>query len=283
MVVRNPAVAGYFYEGKAQSLLKRLEWTFTHPLGPGAKPVVASERSRVSVGFIVPHAGYMYSGPIAAHAYFRMALEGAPQTIVIIGPNHTGFGEAVSVWNEGVWVTPLGNVSVDEELASEIIKNSSFARPDKTAHYEEHSIEVQLPFLQYIFKDFKIVPITLMYQVPEIAKDLSTSILKSAQKLSRDIVLLASSDMSHYERYEVAVAKDKLALSKILMLDPEGLYDTVINNNISMCGVGPVMTLLYYAKQLNASKAEVLKYATSGDVTGDKSQVVGYASVRIYF
>jgi AmmeMemoRadiSam system protein B len=281
MSVRRPAVAGYFYEGRRESLIKQIEWAFTHKLGPGHIPRVSEVRNKESIGFVVPHAGYIYSGPIAAHSYARLASEGKPEVFVLLGPNHTGAGEAVSVWSEGAWETPLGRANVDVDLAKEIISNSRYARPDKLAHYEEHSIEVQIPFLQYLFKDVSIVPIAIMYQVPEISEDLAASIFKASSKLGRDVVVIASTDLTHYEPHERAVEKDKMVLDKIKSLDPVGLFDVVLRKNISMCGVAPVMTLLYYAKLSGSSGAEVLKYGTSGDVSGDKSLVVGYSAVRI--
>jgi AmmeMemoRadiSam system protein B len=283
MVNRKAVFAGQFYEADPEKLKDRIEWCFKHPLGPGSIPTPSSVRSKTSVGFISPHAGYVYSGPIAAHTYYYLAKEGRPDTFIILGPNHTGMGAAVAIWPDGVWETPLGRIEIDKELASEISENSNFAKLDTVAHSEEHSIEVQLPFLQYIFNGFKIVPISMLYQSPETAKDLADAILKAVEDLQRDIIIIASTDMSHYEPHELAVKKDREALEKIVALDPEGLYSTVIERNITMCGVGPVMTLLYVARRLGSSKGEILKYATSGDVTGEMSWVVGYASVRILY
>ncbi|MEO3993891.1 MAG: AmmeMemoRadiSam system protein B [Desulfurococcaceae archaeon TW002] len=281
MSVRKPVVAGYFYESRKESLINQIKWAFTHKHGPGSIPEVSEVRSRESIGFVVPHAGYIYSGPVAAHSYAKLASEGKPDVFVLLGPNHVGAGEIVSVWDEGVWETPLGRAIVDAELAKEIISNSRYARPDKLAHYEEHSIEVQIPFLQYLFKDVSIVPISIMYQVPEISEDLAKSILKASSKLGRDLVVIASTDLTHYEPHDRAVEKDKTVLDKIKSLDPKGLFDVVLRRNISMCGVAPVMTLLYYAILKNSSGVEILKYATSGDISGDKSLVVGYSAIRI--
>ncbi len=281
MSLRKPVVAGYFYEGVKESLIKRIEWSFTHELGPGTLPRPSEVRSKESLGFVVPHAGYVYSGPIAAHSYARMALEGRPDTFIILGPNHAGVGEVVSVWDEGWWETPLGRVSVDEELAKEVTKNSQYARADKLAHYDEHSIEVQLPFLQYLFREVNIVPIAITYQIPEVSKDLATSISKSVAELGKDVVLIASTDLTHYVPHESAVKKDQLVLEKVRELDPEGLFNVVTRRYITMCGVAPVMTLLYYAGLSRSPGVEVLKYATSGDVSGDKSHVVGYSAIRV--
>lgn len=281
MTVRKPVVAGYFYEGKKEALIKQIEWAFTHKYGPGFIPRVSEVRNKESIGFVVPHAGYVFSGPIAAHSYAKLASEGKPDVFVLLGPNHTGAGEIVSVWDEGVWETPLGRAIVDADLAKEIINSSQYARPDKLAHYEEHSLEVQIPFLQYLFKDVNIVPVSIMYQVPEISEDLAKSIFKASSKLGRDVVVIASTDLTHYEPHERAVEKDKAVLDKIRSLDPKGLFDVVLRKNISMCGVAPVMTLLYYAMLSGSSRVEILRYATSGDVSGDKSLVVGYSAIRI--
>ncbi|MEM4556733.1 MAG: AmmeMemoRadiSam system protein B [Sulfolobales archaeon] len=278
---RIPVVAGSFYESSPNKLTNMINWCFTHELGPGKLPVVGS-RSKESIGYVVPHAGYMYSGPIAAHVYYRIAAEGLPDTFIVLGPNHTGIGTAVSIYDRGIWSTPLGDVEVDSDLASEILKHSNYVDVNYDAHKYEHSIEVQLPFLQYLFKNFKIVPIVIAYQVPEIAKDLARSLVNASRKLGRDVVVLASSDMSHYEPQSVAYEKDREVLERIVRLKPEEVFEVVNERGVSMCGVGPVMTLLYYANLLGGSKGEILKYATSGDITGDLDAVVGYAAVRIF-
>lgn len=278
---RIPVVAGSFYESSPNKLTSMINWCFTHELGPGKLPTVGS-RSKESIGYVVPHAGYMYSGPVAAHVYYRIAAEGMPNTFIILGPNHTGIGTAVSIYDRGLWGTPLGDVEVDSDLASEILKHSNYVDVNYDAHKYEHSIEVQLPFLQHLFKDFKIVPVVISYQVPEIAKDLARSLVNASRKLGRDVVVLASSDMSHYEPQSVAYEKDREVLERVVRLKPEEVFEVVNEKGVSMCGVGPVMTLLYYANLLGGSRGEVLKYATSGDITGDLDAVVGYASVRIF-
>lgn len=281
MITRYPVVAGYFYESDPTQLINQIEWAFQHPLGPGSLPKVSSERVRKSIGFISPHAGYVYSGPIAAHSYHKLAEEGKPEVFVIAGPNHTGRGIALSVMTEGTWVTPLGEVPIDTEFAKAIVRESEYASPDIEAHMEEHSVEVQIPFLQYLFKNIKIVPIVMMLQTTRVAEDLAKAIEVVAEKLGRDYVFIASTDFTHYEPHEIAVRKDALAIERIINIDPEGLYNVIEKYNISMCGPGPVMTLLYIAKRRGVSRAEKLAYATSGDVSGDKSLVVGYASIRV--
>jgi AmmeMemoRadiSam system protein B len=283
--VRKPTVAGQFYEGSPKELLEQVKSCFLHRLGPQSLPKREPSSERRSLGFIVPHAGYMYSGPVAAHSYYVLSEERKPTVIVLVGPNHSGVGPSVSVYPGGYWETPLGKVPVNAELAKLIVEHSKFARLDTSAHEYEHSIEVQIPFLQYVLGDgFSIVPITMLNQTPKTAEDVAKATITAAQTLygdPRNVVIIATTDLTHYEPYEVAYVKDKLVLDKILSLDPEGLFKTVLDREISMCGPGSVMTLLYVAKTLNAKTVKLLKYATSGDVTGEKGWVVGYASVQI--
>ncbi len=278
---RLPAVSGMFYESGASALKAQIEWAFKHPIGPGQLPQISKERKGVSKAFVSPHAGYMYSGPIAAHVYATIAQEGKAETYIIIGPNHTGYGEIVSIYPHGSWLTPLGEVRVDNELAYHIAKESSYANLDEKAHLYEHSVEVQLPFLQYLFESkFRIVPIVMYQQSPRLSKDLADAILSSIGKLKRDVVVIASSDFTHYEPHSDATKKDMLAIEAISRLEADKLYTIINEHNISICGPGPIMTAIYYSKGKGAKKAELLKYATSGDVAGDKSSVVGYAALR---
>ncbi len=278
---RMPAVAGMFYESDPQALRAQIEWAFKHELGPGELPKIPSERRRLSAAFICPHAGYMYSGPIAAHAYYQIAIEGGADTFIIIGPNHTGLGTLVSIMPKGVWVTPLGEVEIDEELASEILKNSEYADPDEKAHMLEHSVEVQVPFLQYLFNGrFKIVPIVVYEHSLEVAKDLANAIIKAIKTLNRDVVLIASSDFTHYEPHDVAVSKDSMAIKAIEELNVEKFERIVTTYNLSICGPGPIMVAMIYSKNVGCKHARLLKYATSGDVTGEKAAVVGYAAIQ---
>ncbi len=279
---RHPSVAGLFYAGDPATLRSQIEELFTHRLGPGSTPHLSPERKKESLGFVVPHAGYMYSGPIAAHAYYKIASEGKPDAFIIIGPNHTGYGTLVSVMAEGEWLTPLGRVPIDAELAMEITKESIYADIDEKAHLYEHSIEVQLPFLQYIYgESISFVPIVMLNQEPAVARDLAKAIIEAINKLGKDVVIIASSDFTHYEPHDIAVSKDKMAIDAIIDLDPEKLHAVVEKYGISMCGPGPVMTLLYMGRDIGSKRAELLAYATSGDVTGDKSAVVGYAAIRV--
>jgi AmmeMemoRadiSam system protein B len=280
--LRKPAVAGYFYPKDKERLLELIEWSFKHKLGPGALPVVSSERVRGLIGYVAPHAGYIYSGPIAAHVYYDAASYGKPETVVIIGTNHTGYGPPISVYPEGAWETPLGTLLVDSEFGKAITEYSDLADLDVYAHIEEHSVEVQLPFMQYVFGgDIKIVPIVMGIHTPEAAKDLARAIVKSVERTKRDILILASSDFNHYEPHDVTVRKDMNAISRILELDTEGFYKTMLSDNISICGPGGIMTIIEITKMLSG-KATLLKHATSGDISGDKSATVGYASIKFY-
>ncbi len=284
-VDRHPVVAGYFYPGDPEELRGIIEQSFKHPVGPGKLPTVSNTRDRNVYGYVSPHAGYIYSGPVAAHVYYDLAMRGKPETIVILGTNHTGIGALVSVYPAGRWITPLGELEVDSSLSRAIVSNSRFAELDTMAHVEEHSIEVQLPFIQYLYGDrVKIVPIVIGLHTPEVARDLSQSIYNAVISSSRDIVLIASSDFNHYDPYEVTIRKDELAIQRILELDTEGFYKAIVDENITVCGPGAIMTVMEYTKLQAGEKAgvELMKHATSGDTSGPKDSVVGYAAIKFY-
>ncbi|WP_088899901.1 AmmeMemoRadiSam system protein B [Sulfolobus acidocaldarius] len=281
-MIRIPAVAGSFYEADPVRLRKQIEWSFLHDLGPKSLPSVPQNKppQRSNRFFVVPHAGYMYSGPVAAHAYYHLSLEGSPDTVIILGPNHTGLGSYVSIWHKGKWKTPLGEVSVDDEISLELVKLTEIIDIDERAHLYEHSIEVQIPFLQYLFgQNFKIVPIVIMMQTPDVAESLAEGIYKLVSSGKKDIVVLASSDLNNYEPHDKTIEKDNLAIDEIQKLDYKGLFRVVEEKDVTACGYGPIMTVLILAKKLG-KKPYVLRHATSGDTSGDKSSVVGYLSVR---
>ena len=272
--MRKPAVAGSFYPGSFTGLQRQIEDCFKHPLGPGALPGEGKSAERHILGLVSPHAGYIYSGPVAANGFSRMAAEKKPGTVVIVGPNHRGLGAMVAVGREGPWQTPLGSVEVDVAVGEAIVSAGHWAKWDDLAHSMEHSLEVQVPFLQYIYgPEFKIVPIAMLRQELEIGEDLGRAI--AAALKGKDGLIIASSDFSHYESQSSAGRKDRMALDAILSLDPARLEETVNSHNISMCGPGPVMAMITACKELGAKKASLLRYATSGDITGDYSQVVG--------
>lgn len=278
--LRMPAVAGSFYEGDSKSLNVQIENCFLHKIGPGKIPLANPKKGNNIMGFVSPHAGYMYSGPVAANGFYKIALGGKPDTIIILGPNHQGFGENISIMAEGKWKTPLGELEIDAEIAEDILKNSKIIKNDKKAHQYEHSIEVQLPFIQYIFgKDIKFVPICMTRQDINTDIEIAQSICSSV--VDKNILIIASSDFTHYEPQEYAKNVDKQAINAILEFNPKKLYEIIYRQNLTMCGPGPITVMLIVCETLGAKKAELLKYATSGDVSGAYGQVVGYASIII--
>lgn len=262
---REPVVAGAFYDARPEALKKHI----AEMTGEPAKKTKA-------LGIIAPHAGYMYSGKVAAQVYKSVEI---PKTVIIMGPNHTGLGVPVSVYDKGTWVTPLGDVSVNAELAAEILKKCQYAQKDTAAHAREHSIEVHLPFLQYHKKNFDFVPIALGdYNLSQL-KDLAAAIASCVK--GKDILLIASTDLTHYEEAQAARAKDFLVLSAIEKLDPDKMYEEISYNDISMCGWMPVYTLLHACNILGAKEGRIVKYMNSGDTSGDYSEVVGYGGAII--
>jgi len=273
--MRKPVVSGMFYAGTPEGLKEQIEWCYKHELGPGVIPQVNSEGPREIVAVVVPHAGYPYSGPVAAHAYKELASDGIFDTAVIVGPNHTGYGSLVSVWTENSWKTPLGEVKIDEKLANNLL--GEVIKADEAGHRYEHSIEVQLPWLQHLYEKLEIVPITMLAQDIETAREVG----KAISKASNNIIVIASSDFTHYEPHSIATEKDKAMIEAILNLDEEELYKRRELLNSTMCGFGPVASAIVAAKEMGAKTANLLSYATSGDTTGDFSQVVGYGSIVV--
>lgn len=275
MKVRRPAVSGMFYAGTPGELEEQIGWCYKHELGPGTIPRVNSKGLRKIVAIVVPHAGYYYSGPVAAHAYKELADDGVFDTAVILGPNHTGYGHPVSLWAGGSWSTPLGEVEVDKKLAQRLL--GDVIRADETAHMHEHSIEVQLPWLQYLYGKVRIVPITMLAQDIETARIVG----KSVGQAGENLIVIASSDLTHYEPHSVAMEKDSSVIEAIIALDEEGLYERCERLGCTMCGYGPVAAAIVASKEMKGKKASLLKYATSGDTSGDFSRVVGYGSIVI--
>ena len=276
--IRRPTVAGQFYEGDAEALRAQIKNCFLHELGPKKLPTVNLHiHPRNIVGMICPHAGYMYSGPVAASAFYELALDGKPDTVVLMGPNHTGYGSALSLMSEGVWRTPLGDVEIDTEMANEITHETSLIDVDELAHRYEHSIEVQLPFLQFLYGNtFKIVPICFLMQDYDSAVEVGRALEEVLD--ATNTVVIASSDMTHYEPAKTAAAKDQAALKAVTDMDAKRFYETVETQNITACGYAPITALITYANGVCA-KAQLLNYHNSGDITGDHSSVVGYAAV----
>ena len=278
-MLRKPAVCGSFYPDNPYELVKVIEDCFLDEFGVSKIPKLnIFEGDDYPIHVMVPHAGYQYSGAIAAHGYCNIVQNGFPEVFIILSPNHTGLGSDVSVFNDGEWITPLGSVEVDGEFADEIISISNIATSDFSAHIHEHSIEVQLPFLQYFSNDFKIVPITMGSQTFTASSDLAKAIFEAWKKVGKSYCVIASTDLSHFNNQEKANKVDGFVLEDIEEMNEFKLFEEVIQYNITMCGYGPVMTTIYLSKMSGKNNCEILAYRTSGDVTGDFSSVVGYAS-----
>ena len=267
MESRSPVVAGTFYPADAESLNAELD-----------RLIPSENEKRKAIGIISPHAGYIYSGAAAGELISAVTI---PKKIIILGPNHTGLGPAASIMAEGMWSLPNGNVNIDSHLAEKLISNAEILSSDRLAHAREHSIEVQIPFLLHQRQDIDIVPIALMGLSIDSCRELGHSIAKAIISSDEDVLIVASSDMTHYESAESAERKDHMAIEKILALDPEGLLDVVVRNQISMCGVIPATVMLFAAKELGATKATLLRYTNSGEVSGDYEKVVGYAGMMV--
>ncbi len=278
-MTRLPVVAGKFYEGEETLLEQRLEDCFSKKMGPGKIPQSSPGEKRKLKAVIAPHAGYVYSGMTAAHSYMEIFEDGRPDHIVIMGPNHSGQGATVAVCEED-WETPLGVVKFDTELGSAILEENEFAQRDCVAHAREHSIEVQLPFLQYIFDDPPaFVPICLKTQSYEICRSLGETFATLGNEM--DILIIASSDFTHFEPAETAKRKDNQAMEYLEFLDAEGFIDFVREHRISICGAGPIASAVVYANKQGAEEFRLLQYSNSGDVTGDKESVVAYVAAEI--
>jgi AmmeMemoRadiSam system protein B len=276
--IRPPCQAGGFYAGTAESLKTQIENCFLHKLGPGKIPETVEEGRRQTIGFVCPHAGYMFSGAVAAHAYYKLALDGKPDVVFLFGPNHGGYGSGLAVINDGFWRTPLGDVEIDSESANKVVRESGIVDVDDSAHRFEHSIEVQLPFLQYLYgSKFKIVPICFLMQDLFSAREVGEAVAKVLA--GKNGVIIASSDMTHYEPQESANRKDKMVLEAIEAMNEAKLYSVIKDHRVSACGYGPIAALITATKILGAKEAKLLCYKTSGDVIGDYSSVVGYAAV----
>jgi AmmeMemoRadiSam system protein B len=276
--IRKPTVAGAFYAGTKTELTEQVAQCFTHRFGPGQLPKPVDHGARKILGIVSPHAGYEFSGPVAANGFSKIASDGLPEAFVILGPNHTGRGSGVSIVTEGSWETPLGVVPIDSMLAKQIQKASNIIDIDEEAHASEHSIEVQLPFIQYLFKnDAKFVPICMMMQDLQTSREIAKVLAE--QLKGKDFLIVASSDFTHYERHEAATRKDEMAIEAITRLDEAALNELGDSNKVTICGYGPITTLITTAKLVGGVKAELLTHKTSGDITGDKSAVVGYSSL----
>ncbi len=267
MVLRKAAVAGRFYPSNLESLKEEISSYVGTP-----QPLIRA------CGIVVPHAGYMYSGHVAGAVFSKLIL---PERYIILCPNHTGLGAPLSIMSSGQWEIPFGKIEVDTELANKLVRHCHLLTENSEAHKFEHSLEVQLPFLHYLRPGFKFVPITVGSVGFASLERLGKGIAETLGELVEEVLVIASSDMNHYEADDVTRGKDKLAIDRILALDPKGLYDTIKANSISMCGYGPAIAMLYGVQTGRPLKAELIKYATSGDINQERREVVGYAGIAV--
>jgi AmmeMemoRadiSam system protein B len=265
--IRLPAVAGKFYPNRSETLLAEI------------RGYISDVRSKQrALGCVVPHAGYIYSGHVAGALYSSIEL---PKRFIILCPNHTGMGAPLAIMNEGAWRTPLGDARLDAELAEALQLGFPLLSEDEIAHEAEHAIEVQIPFLQALTSDFSFVPIAVGTSRLDVLQALGKVIAEAVTSSDQPALIIASSDMNHYESDSITRVKDQKAIERILALDPEGLHATVQREHISMCGYGPTVAMLAATRRLGAIKAELVKYATSGDISGERDQVVGYAGITV--
>jgi len=266
-MIRYPVVSGQFYPASPSQLEAMIEQFIDEK---AVKEDV--------IGLVSPHAGYIYSGAVTGAVISKIKFK---DTFIIMGPNHTGSGKPLSIMTQGTWKTPLGEVEIDSELGKQILLASSYLQEDHVAHQYEHSLEVQLPFLQYFKRDVKIVPIVLAHATGATYKEIGKEIARAIKELNKEVVIIASSDMTHYEPHESAQRKDTLAIEAMLELNEDELLKRVEELNITMCGYAPAVSLISAAKELGAKRAELVRYQTSGDTSGDYSSVVGYAGIII--
>ena len=267
-MIRKPSVAGQFYPGSKDALLN----TVNEYLNFSTEP-------KKVLGLVAPHAGYIYSGATAGHTYASAII---PKICIILAPNHTGLGASAGIMTEGEWSIPLGNIPVDTTLAKSLLGNCNLLTDDITAHIAEHSLEVQLPFLFVKQPELQIVPITFQHTNYETCEAIGKAIAKTIKECGEDVLIVASTDMNHYESQDTTVQKDELAIKNVLELDPKGLLSTCGEHGITMCGAIPTSIMLIACKELGAKEAMLVEHTTSGDTSGDYDSVVGYAGFLVY-
>ena len=266
-MIRQPAVAGQFYPGSKQALTEEVD----RYLKTDKEPVQA-------IGVVSPHAGYIYSGPTAGAVFAQTIV---PKACIVLAPNHTGMGATAAIMSDGTWELPTGEIAIDGSLAGKLKASCDDISEDALAHLQEHSLEVQLPFLLARQPKLSIVPITLQHIRYDACERLGHAIAAVIKDSRQRILIVASSDMNHYEEHELTKKKDQLAIDRVLALDPKGLLTTCAQEQISMCGVVPTAVMLIAAKELGATKAELISHMTSGDTSGDYGSVVGYAGIAV--
>ena len=268
-MIRPPAVAGRFYPSEPQELARQIS---------EFAPPVASAGKTLARGCVVPHAGYMYSGHVAGAVYSLLEI---PARCILLGPRHYPRGEEMAILPQGSWRTPCGDAPVDADLAAELMQACPRLREDAVAHEREHSLEVQIPFLQRLVPDFRFVPVVLGADRYPLLEELGHAVAKVVAAQSERVLVIASTDMNHYESDGITRAKDGRAIERILALDPRGLYDTVRGEGITMCGYAATTAMLVAMRDLGAESAELVRYATSGDITDEREEVVGYAGLIV--
>jgi len=264
-MIRPPAVAGRFYPSNARELARDID----------AYTEVTAEKVRAR-GCVVPHAGYMYSGGVAGAVYSALEI---PARSILLGPRHYPRGEPMAILSEGAWMTPFGEAKIDSALAAELARTCPRLCEDAVAHEREHSLEVQIPFLQRLVADFRFVPVVLGTDRYPALEELGHAVAKVVAAEREPVLVIASSDMNHYESDAITRKKDERAIARVLALDPRGLFDTVRSEGITMCGYAATVAMLVAVLDLGAKEAKLVRYATSGDITGDRDQVVGYAGI----
>jgi AmmeMemoRadiSam system protein B len=264
---REPAYAGQFYPGNPEPLRQTVQSFISRAESPIEARAV-----------VVPHAGYIYSGAVTGSVLSKVKL---PRRIILLGPNHTGLGEPLSLSPSRAWKTPLGSVSIDKEMNQGLLDHCSDLRENSDAHLKEHSLEVQIPFIQLLQPDSCISAICVGTTRYDVLESLGHAMAQVLQSLNEPVMLLSSSDMTHYESAESAASKDRLAIDRILEIDPPGLYRTIVENNISMCGFAPTVAVLTACRDMSASGGQLVEYTNSGEASGDYTQVVAYAGIVI--
>jgi AmmeMemoRadiSam system protein B len=277
---RKPSVSGIFYSSNKEQLVDELKGCFTNKIfGPGRLP--PSDQVRKIYGMVSPHAGYLYSGSVAANGYYSVSSSKF-NNVILVGPNHYGLGSSVATTMNGIWESPIGDVMVNPQVAKDIASRATSMDFDEFAHSRDHCLEVQIPFLLFATEKFRIVPIILTNQDEYLALELGSAISDTVNDCisnGDEFMLIASSDFTHYESNSEAHRKDSQLIKSILSLDITAFYYTLRQYNVSACGYGAIATVMVAAKNLGATRGELIRYATSGDVTGDKSSVVGYSSI----
>lgn len=268
-MIRQPVVSNRFYPGDPAELRQTLNQSI---------PEVPFSEKKPALAVVSPHAGYVYSGGVAGETFARVEI---PETVIILGPNHHGVGQPLALGTSD-WAMPFGRVPIHRDLAALITRHSQVIVEDDSAHRQEHSLEVQVPFLQYFQRELKIVPIVVSHVSFATCRQAAQDLAVAIREFTGPVLMVASTDMTHYESRQSADVKDHLALDRIQAMDPQGLYDTVVGNRISMCGIMPTTIILQAAIALGATRADLIRYTDSGEASGDIDQVVGYAGLVIH-